>query len=87
MNLQPPAALEFTESTEEKINLIRHCGSVSSVLSNDPAAAGEWVVTKKKSARRGKKHSTCWGSEASLGATSSRRRSTHVTRSIFDNPH
>jgi len=47
MNLQPPAALEFTESTEEKINLIRHCGSVSSVLSNDLAAAGEWVVTKK----------------------------------------
>jgi hypothetical protein len=46
MNLQPPAALEFTESTEEKINLIRHCGSVS-VLSNNPAAAGEWVVRKR----------------------------------------
>jgi len=64
---KPPAALEGTENTEEKMNLIRHCGSVSSVLSNDrlvrayPASAGEapreWVV-KKEPTRRGKKHST-----------------------------
>ena len=68
MNLQPPAALESTENTEEKMNLIRHCGSVSSVLSNDrlvrayPASAGEapreWVVEKINPERRGNKHPT-----------------------------
>ena len=45
---QPPASpvalramedktLEDTEDTEEKMKILRHCGSVLSVCSNDPA--------------------------------------------------
>ena len=89
MKFKPPAALEGTENTEEKMNLIRHCGSVSSVLSNDrlvrayPASAGEapreWVVKKKEPTTTWKKALDQSTPTDSLEATSSRSWSTPFT--------
>jgi len=42
---QPPAALEDTEDTEEKMKRTRLAGSVTSVLSNDRR---DWVVKKEE---------------------------------------
>jgi hypothetical protein len=77
IEFKPPATLEFTESTEEKSKIMRHCGSVLSVISNDQR---EWVVKKEEPSTMWEKALDQSTHTDNLKATSRRSWSTPFTR-------